>query len=80
MRPTTNKPVFEFDKWIFGKGRPNQRDLLLEAIKNRRILIGSPGVFTGATDTFTENPVHDYGNIFSRMSFRKGGVRLSRRI
>ena len=77
MRPTTNKPVFEFDKWIFGKGRRNQRDLLLEAIKNRRILLGSPGVFTGSTDTFTENPVPGYGRYFSRMSFRKGGLRLT---
>ena len=77
MRPTTNKPVFEFDKWIFGKGGPNQRDLLLDAIKNRRILLGSPGVFTGSTDTFTENPVPGYGRYFSRMSFRKGGLRLT---
>ena len=62
MRPTTNKPVFEFDKWIFGKERLNLGEFLLEAIKNRRIRLGSPGVFTRPADTFPGNTVYGYGS------------------
>ena len=65
LKPTINKHIFKFDKWIFGKGRPNLRELLLEAIKNRRIRMGSPAVFTRPTspDTFQKNP--GYGKFFS---------------
>ena len=69
-KPTTSKPVFKFNNWVFGKGRPNLRELLLEAMKNRRIRLGSPGVFTGHADTLPENPMYGYGKSFGVDSVR----------
>ena len=69
LKPTIYKPVFKFDKWIFGKGKPNLRELLLEAIKNKRIRLGSPGVFTRPADpvSLPKNVAYGYVKLFSRI-------------
>ena len=69
QRTLTNKPAFKFGKaglFIFGKGMANLRELLLEAIKNRRIRLGSPGVFTRPADTFPGNTVYGYGKFLRK--------------